>query len=294
VTIPAGATSAAITVANVQASGAGKTVIITLEPSAATPPAYILSSNVTATTTLFNTATIAMTVAATSTINGVFTVSLTGPAPTTTTVNLTFGGTAIVGTDYAPISSTVAIAAGATSAPVLVTGANNSGHTLTVNLAADTLAPATYYVGTPASASMILGINNVAPVITSAATANATVGTAFSYQITAQNSPTSFAASNLPNGVTINTTTGLISGTPTLAGSTTVGLSATNAYGTGTQTLFITITGGGSTTSSGGTTGLPVSSGGGGKGGCGLGGGALGLVFGWLALSRRRRKAGAA
>src|SRR5207302_6202488 len=75
--------------------------------------------------------------------------------------------------------------------------------------------------------------------------ATGTVGTAFSYQITASNSPTSFNATGLPSGLTVNTSTGLISGTPaagTDAGSPySVTISATNSGGTGTATLTITI-----------------------------------------------------
>ena len=77
--------------------------------------------------------------------------------------------------------------------------------------------------------------------ITSATTASGTVGTAFSYQIVATNSPTSFGATGLPAGLAISTATGLISGTPTTAGSSTVTLSATNAGGTGNATLTISI-----------------------------------------------------
>src|SRR5206468_1256371 len=80
------------------------------------------------------------------------------------------------------------------------------------------------------------------PVITSAGTATGQVGVAFSYQMTATNSPTSFGATGLPAGLALNATTGLISGTPTSAGASTVTLSATNAGGTGTQTLAVTIT----------------------------------------------------
>ncbi|BDI32088.1 hypothetical protein CCAX7_41390 [Capsulimonas corticalis] len=79
------------------------------------------------------------------------------------------------------------------------------------------------------------------PVISSGATASGTVGTAFSYQITASNSPTSYSASGLPAGLSVNTSTGLISGTPTAAGTSTVTLGATNAGGTGNKTLTITI-----------------------------------------------------
>jgi hypothetical protein len=85
----------------------------------------------------------------------------------------------------------------------------------------------------------------VAPVITSPATANGTVGESFNYQITANNSPTSFGATGLPAGLTVNTSTGSISGTPSSAGTSTVTISATNSAGTGNGTLTITIVSGG-------------------------------------------------
>ena len=79
------------------------------------------------------------------------------------------------------------------------------------------------------------------PVITSPATAAATAGATFSYTITATNNPTSFNASGLPAGLSINTSTGLISGTPSAAGTASVSLSASNAAGTGTGLLTLTI-----------------------------------------------------
>jgi hypothetical protein len=85
----------------------------------------------------------------------------------------------------------------------------------------------------------------VAPVITSPTTASGTVGQSFSYQIAANNSPTSFTATGLPAGLTVNTSTGLISGTPSAAGTSTVSLSASNGAGTGMATLTIIIAAGG-------------------------------------------------
>jgi hypothetical protein len=80
------------------------------------------------------------------------------------------------------------------------------------------------------------------PAITSATSASGTVGSAFNYAITASNSPTSYAATGLPAGLSVNTATGAISGTPTAAGASSVSLSATNAFGTGgTTTLAISI-----------------------------------------------------
>ena len=98
--------------------------------------------------------------------------------------------------------------------------------------------------GTPSCYSMYLVLNNnttAAPVITSASTASGTVGTAFSYTITASNSPTSYGATGLPSWASVNASTGVISGTPTAAGTSTVTVRATNASGTGSATLTITI-----------------------------------------------------
>jgi hypothetical protein len=79
------------------------------------------------------------------------------------------------------------------------------------------------------------------PVITSPLTASGTVGVAFTYAIVATSSPVSYNATGLPSGLTISTTTGMISGTPVIAGTSTVTLSATNAGGTGTAALTLTI-----------------------------------------------------
>ena len=80
-----------------------------------------------------------------------------------------------------------------------------------------------------------------APVITSATSANASVGILFSYQITASGTPTSFGATSLPAGLAVNTTTGLISGTPTTAAVTNISMSATNSAGTASAALALTV-----------------------------------------------------
>ena len=79
------------------------------------------------------------------------------------------------------------------------------------------------------------------PILTSVLTANATSGSSFSYQITADKSPASFNATGLPGGLNINTATGLISGIPTVDGVINITISATNTAGTDTDTLVLTI-----------------------------------------------------
>lgn len=90
---------------------------------------------------------------------------------------------------------------------------------------------------TSAQTNLTLTIASSLPVITSSLTAYGTEQTFFSYQITAAGSPTRFGAQNLPQGLGINTTNGLISGSPLYAGNFTVTLLASNTWGVGTANL---------------------------------------------------------
>ena len=157
------------------------------------------------------------------------TVSFTGPTNT--------GGSPITG--YTVTSSPGGITASGAVSPITVTG-------LTNGMAYTFTATATNSVGTSApsapSNSVIPATTPGAPVITSASTASGTVNQFFSYQITATNSPTSYGASGLPAGLSINQSTGLISGTPTASGTFNVTVTATNAGGTGSMTVTITTT----------------------------------------------------
>lgn len=79
------------------------------------------------------------------------------------------------------------------------------------------------------------------PPTISSGDANGTNGIAFTYSIMASASPTNYTASNLPTGLTVNTNTGAITGTPSVLTTNTVTLTATNAYGGTNKSVTFTI-----------------------------------------------------
>ena len=97
------------------------------------------------------------------------------------------------------------------------------------------------YGGTASAQSVYSFVTPSPPVITSSASDSVYVGQAFSYQITASNSPTSYDATGLPASWSVNKSTGVISGIPTTASTISATLSAANAGGTGLATLTITV-----------------------------------------------------
>jgi hypothetical protein len=106
-----------------------------------------------------------------------------------------------------------------------------------------TIADGKVYVGTTNGVGVfgILPPAQGPPVITSSLSASGSLVRSFQYQITATNSPSSYSTTALPSGLTFNESTGLISGTPKVVGTTTVTIGATNSSGTGTAKLVITI-----------------------------------------------------
>jgi hypothetical protein len=173
--------------------------------------------------------------------------TVTSPNPVITNSPLTAAGT--VGTAFSFTITASGSPSSFTAAPLpaglnlnTVTGAitgtptaaGSTITTLTATNGSGTSSPATLTITVSAAAA--------APSITSATTAPATVGSAFSYNIIATGSPTSYGATPLPAGVTLNATTGAITGTPLAAGTTVTALTATNATGTSSPvTLTITV-----------------------------------------------------
>jgi hypothetical protein len=79
------------------------------------------------------------------------------------------------------------------------------------------------------------------PVVTSSATADGQVNAPFNFTIQATSVTTSFSAAGLPGGLTLNSLTGVITGTPTNSGTFTVTVTAGNSTGTSTNALTILI-----------------------------------------------------
>jgi hypothetical protein len=156
-------------------------------------------------------------------------------------------GTAGVAFSYQITATNSPTSFGASSLPAGLSVDRNtglvSGTPTNVGTTSNIILRATNAIGT-GTKNLTLTVNAglpPAPVITSVSTAVGTVGVAFSYQITATNSPTSYDASGLPPGLSVNTATGLISGTPTTVASSNANLSAVNAGGTGTAILSLII-----------------------------------------------------
>jgi hypothetical protein len=98
-----------------------------------------------------------------------------------------------------------------------------------------------YQAGTvnynPVTVQRTINVLPVPPVIASIAPIALLLGQPVSIQPTATNVPTSWTATGLPPGVSINSTSGAVTGVPSSAGLFTVTISASNAGGTGTRTF---------------------------------------------------------
>lgn len=111
-----------------------------------------------------------------------------------------------------------------------------------IHIAADDLtASGTDDMGDPIFLRRIIDPNSVRPSFTSAGTADGTLGAPFTFATSATFHAFSFTATGLPPGLSIDATTGVISGTPTALGAFAVDLTASNSLSTGNGALVITI-----------------------------------------------------
>jgi hypothetical protein len=95
--------------------------------------------------------------------------------------------------------------------------------------------------GGTGSATISITIVPQVPVITSASASRAATGFPFTYQITAINAPSTFGASGLPSGLSVDASTGLISGTPQSTGTFDATVTAANVSGTDSITLVLSV-----------------------------------------------------
>ncbi len=165
--------------------------------------------------------------------------------------SVTFSATVTTGNgETVGVGDAVTIHVGSASCPATT---NASG------VASCTIANSALPVGTYSVSATLAGDANVTgssssnsvsfvvatmPVITSAHSANATVGHSFSFQVTSTGSPAAtYTITGLPSGLTYNATTGLISGTPAnhSNGTYTVTITATNIAGSTSQTFTLVV-----------------------------------------------------
>jgi sugar lactone lactonase YvrE len=156
------------------------------------------------------------------------------------------------------VGSSVTLSAAASGTPTpscqwykngaAISGATGASYTIasaSLSDAATYTMVATNSVSSATSNGATLNVNvatGSAPQITSTTLAGGAISEPFRYTIVASNQPTSYAAAGLPSGLTINTATGVITGSPTDSGTFSVTLRATNGGGTGSATLSLTIT----------------------------------------------------
>ncbi len=141
-----------------------------------------------------------------------------------------------VGQDFAyPITATNSpqsynvgtLPAGLTYSAGTISGQPTTAGTYNVSLSANNA------TGTGPAVTLVITVEPSGPVpaISGSSSVTADINTPFNYQISASNSPTSYGASGLPVGLSINTSTGAITGTPTVGGIFTATLTASNGNG---------------------------------------------------------------
>jgi len=79
------------------------------------------------------------------------------------------------------------------------------------------------------------------PVLADISDQSATEGKFFSLQLSASNTPSEFSVSGLPTGISVDESSGLISGTPTISGTFPVKVRTENEFGSDRKDFFFTV-----------------------------------------------------
>ena len=157
----------------------------------------------------------------------------------------TAAGSATAGQDYQEMTGRVEFESGEYSKAIRITVFQDvitePSENFSVTLSNPSVNAA---IGNPVTANVTILDDEGPPVITSPTSASGQRGEPFSYRITATNSPTSYNATGLPAGLSVDTSSGLISGTPQDFGAFQLQISATNSKGTGSATVVLSIASG--------------------------------------------------
>jgi prepilin-type N-terminal cleavage/methylation domain-containing protein len=156
------------------------------------------------------------------------------PYPSTTIVGAGGGGSYIWSASGLPAGMTINASTGVISGTPTAAGAPSA--TITLN---DSLGDA------PATQQYTVTINAAPSITTASPLPNGFTGFAYSTTIAGSGgtAPYAWSATSLPAGLTINASTGTISGTPTAAGTSTVAVTLTDAAGAAVvKNLSLTIT----------------------------------------------------
>jgi hypothetical protein len=171
-------------------------------------------------------------------------VSLTvNPAPGAPAITSTASASVIAGTPFAytitASGSPASFNATGLSPGLALSNAVISGTPVTIGTCNIQLSAAN--ASGTGNGNLSLTVKPPLPVITSSATADGLVNAAFTYTIQAANVATSFGATGLPGGLTLDPAKGTITGTPTNFGVYAVTIGATNTTGHTTSPLTIVI-----------------------------------------------------
>ncbi len=126
-----------------------------------------------------------------------------------------------------------------------IPGATNRALVLnpaTTNQAGPYSVVVTNIYGAATSAVAVLTVIVEPPLINSPLTVSGKQGVPFTYTITGIHNPTTFGATNLPAGLSLNTTNGVISGIPLVNGTFAATIQTINACASDTETLTFTLT----------------------------------------------------